>query len=287
MPSAFSWPRGLSPRVRGNLDPQPGDEVSQGSIPACAGEPTGMVPAPVQVRVYPRVCGGTDSCQRRYHDPGGLSPRVRGNRVRLQTPRIRLGSIPACAGEPTCRRQCHRRCRVYPRVCGGTRQEAKDVAMQDGLSPRVRGNPSHRPRQPGRQGSIPACAGEPVDFLQLRRPIRVYPRVCGGTLDGLHRDSAHRGLSPRVRGNPARPPSLSPLRWSIPACAGEPSWSALMGVGNEVYPRVCGGTGLLGGAGHETGGLSPRVRGNRRPASSDTRRRRSIPACAGEPSGGH
>ena len=50
-----------------------------------------------------------------------------------------------------------------------------------------------------------------------------------------------------------------------------------------VYPRVCGGTGLLGIALRGLGGLSPRVRGNRR------RRRRlgkipgSIPACAGEP----
>ena len=31
--------QGLSPRVRGNLDPQAHRDVEQGSIPACAGEP--------------------------------------------------------------------------------------------------------------------------------------------------------------------------------------------------------------------------------------------------------
>ena len=31
------------------------------------------------------------------------------------------GSIPACAGEPTCQGRGGRLRRVYPRVCGGTR----------------------------------------------------------------------------------------------------------------------------------------------------------------------
>ena len=34
----------------------------------------------------------------------------------------------------------------------------------------------------------------------------------------------------------------------------------------------------------EVGGLSPRVRGNRREAQMTVARKRSIPACAGEPS---
>ena len=71
----------------------------------------------------------------------------------------------------------------------------------NGLSPRVRGNPPARPVSASPPRSIPACAGEP-----LRRPApipapRVYPRVCGGTeLKELLRAEA-KGLSPRVRGN--------------------------------------------------------------------------------------
>ena len=94
--------RGLSPRVRGNPHAAGGSANTE--------------------RVYPRVCGGTRS---RASSGGlGLSPRVRGNPVSR-----RIGSIPACAGEPWL--------------------VVKPV--------RVRGNSMSGPDR----GSIPACAGEP------------------------------------------------------------------------------------------------------------------------------
>ena len=49
----------LSPRVRGNLGVGLGDNAPAGSIPACAGEPTGKSPDALLTGVYPRVCGGT------------------------------------------------------------------------------------------------------------------------------------------------------------------------------------------------------------------------------------
>ena len=59
------------------------------------------------------------------------------------------------------------------------------------------------------------------------------------------------GLSPRVRGNPDRWPSATLPAGSIPACAGEPtSWRGTP-AGFEVYPRVCGGTGLHAGLGYQ------------------------------------
>ncbi len=74
-----------------------------------------------------------------------------------------------------------------------------------------------------------------------------------------------------------------PMR-SIPACAGEPGRGSTRCRGRGVYPRVCGGTGPPERAALSCAGLSPRVRGN--PTSGMTRweGRRSIPACAGEPS---
>ena len=51
-----------------------------------------------------------------------------------------------------------------------------------------------------------------------------------------------------------------------------------------VYPRVCGGTAVQGDYEGANGGLSPRVRGNPRPARCPPTAPRSIPACAGEPS---
>ena len=70
---------GLSPRVRGNRLEDAKQVQAEGSIPACAGEPCASGRAPRLPRVYPRVCGGTQS--RASHSPGsnGLSPRVRGN----------------------------------------------------------------------------------------------------------------------------------------------------------------------------------------------------------------
>ena len=98
-----------------------------------------------------------------------------------------------------------------------------------------------------------------------------------------HSDWCASGLSPRVRGNrrPAVPDALAP--GSIPACAGEPGWSCRRWCRGRVYPRVCGGT--PGAVGHQSPrmGLSPRVRGNRRPRFCSASTGRSIPACAGEP----
>ena len=73
---------------------------------------------------------------------------------------------------------------------------------------------------------------------------------------------------------------------SIPACAGEPRSAGWRGRTPRVYPRVCGGTGYLIAAWLTGAGLSPRVRGNRVIGALAREERRSIPACAGEPSWG-
>ena len=51
--------RGLSPRVRGNLEMASIDSGLRRSIPACAGEPCAVTPYWPELAVYPRVCGGT------------------------------------------------------------------------------------------------------------------------------------------------------------------------------------------------------------------------------------
>ena len=52
---------GLSPRVRGNRAENITDALHGGSIPACAGEPSGLGATWSPPWVYPRVCGGTSS----------------------------------------------------------------------------------------------------------------------------------------------------------------------------------------------------------------------------------
>ena len=214
---------GLSPRVRGNRSAGLLRETRLRSIPACAGEPRMNGASRNCARVYPRVCGGTViSCSwmRRMQ---GLSPRVRGNpRERGQVQRGH-GSIPACAGEPSppCRR--YPWIRVYPRVCGGTRISAMSSSARAGLSPRVRGNLRDLSRRTVVARSIPACAGEPAPRSRSTARTRVYPRVCGGTIEREDTPRDAEGLSPRVRGNPCMAPCCERQGGSIPACAGEPS----------------------------------------------------------------
>ena len=156
------------------------------------------------VTVYPRVCGGTRSGFGSIRADGGLSPRVRGNPVSPVSTTEPQGSIPACAGEPYGAGSGQHLHGVYPRVCGGTRWVVQAEDLEQGLSPRVRGN--RKITQSGiiMHRSIPACAGEPEK-------------------DGGRRQDP-RGLSPRVRGNH------------------DPGGAGRIGACSGVYPRVCGGT---------------------------------------------
>ena len=233
--------------------------------------------------VYPRVCGGTEPRQRSPVQRQGLSPRVRGNHRLPQARYRRSRSIPACAGEPGMREYGGYVGAVYPRVCGGTYASALHPRSPSGLSPRVRGNRETGTGRRARTGSIPACAGEPGGQPKAARVCRVYPRVCGGTAYLAASESRQRGLSPRVRGNPVRDQAHCGLRWSIPACAGEPPAFPAAGWALGVYPRVCGGTGGLCDLCPAGRGLSPRVRGNHPQQQNPWIGVGSIPACAGEP----
>ena len=254
--------QGLSPRVRGNLPRRTAGRRCVGSIPACAGEPVAGRAHRARHRVYPRVCGGTGGAAVDSALSGGLSPRVRGNHVQADTRQPLSGSIPACAGEPAFSGSGMWRRWVYPRVCGGTGTLNAERLTRQGLSPRVRGNRGH---------------------AHGRRSPKGYPRVCGGTNVGLSRKEAEGGLSPRVRGNPCRVLRRGGGHGSIPACAGEPRDPTCTPTRPRVYPRVCGGTAGRRAPNKPDGGLSPRVRGNHTMTKPTTRRRGSIPACAGEP----
>ena len=152
----------------------------------------------------------------------GLSPRVRGNPCPGSPFSPPIGSIPACAGEPIRAPLVLLRMRVYPRVCGGTYETTSFTPYAVGLSPRVRGNHGIPYLTECLDGSIPACAGEPLPWGRGTICSRVYPRVCGGTLPLFVTVAQGVGLSPRVRGNRCCSPVFHNWKGSIPACAGEP-----------------------------------------------------------------
>ena len=193
------------------------------------------------------------------------------------------GSIPACAGEPRLPPTATLQSGVYPRVCGGTPVTGMPASTIKGLSPRVRGNPIKIINGDSPVRSIPACAGEPRRHLGIPGVSEVYPRVCGGTALCVFGKRFQRGLSPRVRGNPAHWGGCGRRAWSIPACAGEPRPARGLWLARAVYPRVCGGTLWDGESDADDCGLSPRVRGNQPTAAFSGGMPGSIPACAGEP----
>ena len=213
----------------------------------------------------------------------GLSPRLRGNLLDSHLQRLWPRSIPAPAGEPLGGAGGGWGVTVYPRACGGTAQVKPEPDYASGLSPRLRGNPSSAVRAYGRDGSIPAPAGEPLSTSMGRPGCMVYPRACGGT--GLRGGGAVAacGLSPRLRGNRDLTGGKYSCERSIPAPAGEPRPTYPWARGKRVYPRACGGTLSREQRAAAAAGLSPRLRGNRVNGARAVGETRSIPAPAGEP----
>ena len=149
--------RGLSPRVRGNLEHPPvvdnqssphpvyprecggtpGLTVSSRrplkvrSIPASAGEPRRWFLPNWQVGVYPRECGGTQTLTSLANPKNWVYPRECGGTDGI-------GYLALQSSLP-----------VYPRECGGTSRRSRCRRLHPGLSPRVRGNrPGYSPWTP-------------------------------------------------------------------------------------------------------------------------------------------
>ena len=275
--------RGLSPRVRGIRRIRSSSSSMMRSIPACAGDPQRRVSSNRNLRVYPRVCGGSARRPARPRSQAGLSPRVRGIRAEIDENLLPLRSIPACAGDPLLRHYAPLISAVYPRVCGGSSSPSLAGASSGGLSPRVRGILADIVEDLRGRGSIPACAGDPERPVCGGGAATVYPRVCGGSPSPSQALARASGLSPRVRGIPRRPLSATPKPRSIPACAGDPPRPRRRIAKRRVYPRVCGGSHAAHYRQRQSRGLSPRVRGIHVNAASLFSPMGSIPACAGDP----
>ena len=274
---------GPSPRVRGSLLVASASGGFSGSIPACAGKPPGNPAGPFPGGVHPRVCGEALAAGWLDGTDRGPSPRVRGSRTGSGHGGSRTWSIPACAGKPFRHGVGQPAIRVHPRVCGEAVVIAHDLPPARGPSPRVRG--SRRPARHRRRylGSIPACAGKPIQSYPRRLLTWVHPRVCGEARIGQQQIDAPRGPSPRVRGSRSQGRESGAARGSIPACAGKPGpWRARVTL-TGVHPRVCGEAVDSGCGPRGRQGPSPRVRGSLCWPAGTLEEAGSIPACAGKP----
>ena len=250
--------------MRGSLRRVPGQRHLAGSIPACAGQPPKTAPRVERRRVYPRVCGAATACVAVCKAVKGLSPRVRGSLEHV---------VKVVMNH-----------RVYPRVCGAALAGRGDCPAEGGLSPRVRGSRHLISGLCEPDGSIPACAGQPIASTKESGRVRVYPRVCGAAVTRPFIESPVLGLSPRVRGSRDYGLPGDLCAGSIPACAGQPLTTSPYPTGVTVYPRVCGAAAAHAAVLGFRLGLSPRVRGSQDHALKERGGGGSIPACAGQPS---
>ena len=106
---------------------------------------------------------------------------MQGNRRVQLYARLRPGSIPADAGQPTNRAVHQVGAGVYPRGCGATVLGYYEHNGHLGLSPRMRGNLAQAVAFSGVSGSIPADAGQPIGDYDRESTGGVYPRGCGAT----------------------------------------------------------------------------------------------------------
>ena len=214
--------KGLSPRMRGSQSVAPFFFLSDGPIPAHAGEPLPASNCVDGERAYPRACGGALQFHPINAHDRGLSPRMRGSRARGRALQAGVGPIPAHAGEPTELHDPGRDPGAYPRACGGADFIMLPTRISRGLSPRMRGSRDLLPNRPLRAGPIPAHAGEPAGPRSGATPFRAYPRACGGATSLSFASCRLSGLSPRMRGSHITINNAI-MDWGpIPAHAGEP-----------------------------------------------------------------
>ena len=111
--------KGPSPLVRGKLRQWNLQKARIRSIPARAGETTVAATPSPHFRVHPRSCGGNGYDGHKEDAGRGPSPLVRGKRLLRLWLLIRLGSIPARAGETQHAVPTGLGITVHPRSCGG------------------------------------------------------------------------------------------------------------------------------------------------------------------------
>ena len=272
---------GSSPRMRGTPLLTEIDFFPQGIIPAYAGNTFSQFFQWFPHGDHPRVCGEHPGDGRLVVAHTGSSPRMRGTRLALLSDPMRIGIIPAYAGNTNRPAGESRTSGDHPRVCGEHHATGRERVQVAGSSPRMRGTPLLTEIDFFPQGIIPAYAGNTCSAMLNSFSFRDHPRVCGEHSRHTASSSIHRGSSPRMRGTrhhrhqPGLPPGI------IPAYAGNtPGVTVLVRLCGD-HPRVCGEHAYPYAFGNGDQGSSPRMRGTPRHNDCPHHPIGIIPAYAG------
>ena len=212
--------KGSSPRVRGEAAASEDVARAIGIIPAGAGRRRLDILGCLRWRDHPRGCGEKVCYLGSVEPLRGSSPRVRGE---VSLPPWRGGGrgiIPAGAGRSQNRFAALRRIRDHPRGCGEKMACVARSEMEQGSSPRVRGEGDEGLGDLCGDGIIPAGAGRRGPTSPIWRWGWDHPRGCGEKSAMDRHLGRTRGSSPRVRGEVVKGPRRDALGGIIPAGAG-------------------------------------------------------------------
>ncbi len=159
-------------------------------------------------RDHPRVCGEHRFSHLKRDRATGSSPRVRGTPQDAPPRSVRVGIIPACAGNTFLMLKVLVFMGDHPRVCGEHRLLDALPWPATGSSPRVRGTRVFEGSFEGDCGIIPACAGNTLLEPGCMSLYGDHPRVCGEHKSLRSARPLWRGSSPRVRGT----------QWCVSSC---------------------------------------------------------------------
>ena len=190
--------------------------------------------------------------------------------------------IPARAGKTGARPQPRRPPRAHPRACGENDGLSELPTARTGSSPRVRGKPRRRNREPEHRGLIPARAGKTTSNRTGSASPGAHPRACGENLVTVPRQSGKTGSSPRVRGKLCLSLWGVGLARLIPARAGKTAARARHQMIRAAHPRACGENTWSPRILSANLGSSPRVRGKPRNSTRPSWTLGLIPARAGK-----
>ena len=135
---------GSSPQVRGTSQPDLGDLHEVGLIPAGAGNIGRSCTTFRASRAHPRRCGEHSVPVRSDAGIEGSSPQVRGTLQDQRTMTVRVGLIPAGAGNIASIRGTPATSSAHPRRCGEHGPAHRRGDPPRGSSPQVRGTSPRR-----------------------------------------------------------------------------------------------------------------------------------------------
>ena len=255
---------GSSPRMRGTQEARLNPGSRSRIIPAHAGNTIRRGVVGTGEADHPRACG----------EHLRVGPAV------LSKGRI----IPAHAGNTCGVTSWCRHTADHPRACGEHVKISSTALGMPGSSPRMRGTHSFVLPQRGPGRIIPAHAGNTRRKSPTRRARSDHPRACG---EHRHLGKTYPlagGSSPRMRGTRHQHQGRTNPTRIIPAHAGNTSPQAVGFRCCSDHPRACGEHAARVCRELSWAGSSPRMRGTRQRAGAVARRRRIIPAHAGNTS---